>query len=77
VPGEPAGGRTDRREVSGAFVPFCASWMLAVAGRRVDHQRMLPDLSCYEERYRLTGRAALGWPPVCFRLAWASCGTRR
>ena len=35
-------------------------WVLAVAVRRVEHDRVLPDLGCYEERYRLTGRAALG-----------------
>lgn len=33
--------------------------VLAVGARRVDHQRVLPDLGCYEERYRLTGSAAL------------------
>src|ERR1022692_1389237 len=32
--------------------------VLAVAGRRVEHHRVLPDPGCYEERYRLTGRVA-------------------
>lgn len=36
------------------------SWPLAETARREDHQRTLPDPGCYEERYRLTGRAALG-----------------
>ena len=33
---------------------------LAVAAHRVEYQSMLADPGCYEERYRLTGRAALG-----------------
>jgi hypothetical protein len=33
--------------------------ILAAGARRVDHQRVLPDLGCYKERYRLTGSAAL------------------
>jgi hypothetical protein len=33
---------------------------LVETARREDHQRMLPDPGCYEERYRLNGRAALG-----------------
>jgi len=36
------------------------SWPLAETARREDHQRTLPDPGCNEERYRLTGRAALG-----------------
>jgi len=33
---------------------------LAVPAHWVDHGSMPPDLACYEERYRLTGGAALG-----------------
>jgi len=35
-------------------------WILAEPAHWVDHGSMLPDLACYEERYRLTGGAALG-----------------
>jgi hypothetical protein len=31
-----------------------------------ERQRVLPYVGCYEERYRLTGRVALRWPPVVF-----------
>jgi hypothetical protein len=34
--------------------------VLAVGACWVDHQGVLPDPGCYEERYRLTGSAALG-----------------
>ena len=35
-----------------------ASWVLAGAARRVEHQRMLPDPHRYGERCGLTGAAA-------------------
>jgi hypothetical protein len=35
-------------------------WVLAATACRVEHGRVLPEPGCYEERYRLTGRAALG-----------------
>ncbi len=47
-------------EPSGIRALFIVRWVLAVAVRRVEHNRVLPELGCYEERYRLTGRAALG-----------------
>jgi len=39
--------------------PVAVERVLAAAAHWVDHQRVLPDLGCYEERYRLTGSAAL------------------
>jgi hypothetical protein len=33
---------------------------LAVARPEVEHQRVLPDPDCYEERDRLTGRDGMG-----------------
>jgi hypothetical protein len=35
-------------------------WILAEPAHWVNHGSMPPDLACYEERYRLTGGAALG-----------------
>jgi hypothetical protein len=39
--------------------PVHRALAMVVAVRRVDQGRMLPDLGCYEERYRLTCSAAL------------------
>src|ERR1017187_6268278 len=45
-------GRTARLPIPLATGGYYPRW--------VDHGSMPPDLACYEERYRLTGSAALG-----------------
>jgi hypothetical protein len=47
---------------------------LARAARRVEYRRVIPDLGCYEERYRLTGRAAPSLVGGILSLAVLSAG---
>ena len=60
-----------------SFVPVRRE--LAAGGNRLPGgpSRMLPDPGCYEERHRLTGRAALGLAAGLLQLACYQCLAKR
>lgn len=45
---------------TGTRIFLWSAWVLAASTDRVDYCTVLPDPGCYQERYRLTGSAALG-----------------